>query len=141
MDEIKKTYTNGEITITWDPDLCNHSAICFRSLPNVFKPDSRPWIDMKGASTDEIARIVRLCPTRALTYSRNSEIIKEKTNKDKTKISILQDGPYLIEGNFEIFDENGNKIICEDGAAFCRCGDSYRKPFCDGSHNNSNFKG
>ncbi|MBP7239903.1 MAG: (4Fe-4S)-binding protein, partial [Saprospiraceae bacterium] len=30
---IKKEYSKDELTIVWQPDLCIHSAVCFRALP------------------------------------------------------------------------------------------------------------
>ena len=72
-DEITRTYTNGEVTVVWKPNLCQHSAICFRGLPKVFDPRKRPWVDPQGASTEEIVAQVRKCPSRALTYLLNEE--------------------------------------------------------------------
>ena len=43
-----KEYTNGEITIVWKPDLCTHSCICVNTLPKVYKPSERPWIQKEG---------------------------------------------------------------------------------------------
>ena len=31
--DIIKRYSNGEITVVWQPSLCVHSAICARGLP------------------------------------------------------------------------------------------------------------
>lgn len=139
MDTVKKNYTNGEVTVLWEPDLCNHSAICFRSLPNVFKPALRPWIEMDGASTEEIIKTVKRCPTKALTYKLNEKQMNNKQEQN-TVITILQDGPYLVDGTFKVIDNEGNVVVCEDGIALCRCGASKRKPFCDGSHTDINFK-
>lgn len=72
-DEITRTYTNGEVTVVWKPNLCQHSAICFRGLPKVFDPRRRPWVDPQGASTEEIVAQVQKCPSRALTYLLNEE--------------------------------------------------------------------
>ena len=72
-DEITRTYTNGEVTVVWKPNLCQHSAICFRGLPKVFDPRKRPWVDPQGASTEEIVAQVQKCPSRALTYLLNEE--------------------------------------------------------------------
>ena len=72
-DEITRTYTNGEVTVVWKPNLCQHSAICFRGLPKVFDPRKRPWVDPQSASTEEIVAQVRKCPSRALTYLLNEE--------------------------------------------------------------------
>ena len=32
----KIEYTNGELTIVWQPELCQHAGICVKMLPNVF---------------------------------------------------------------------------------------------------------
>ena len=40
----KREYSNGEVTIVWEPEACIHSAICAKGLPNVFRPKVRPWI-------------------------------------------------------------------------------------------------
>jgi uncharacterized Fe-S cluster protein YjdI len=140
MDPVKKSYTNGEVTVFWEPDLCNHAAICFRSLPNVFKPGHRPWIDLKGASNEEIIKTVKRCPTKALYYELNDKPMESKKEEPKTIITILQDGPYLIDGSFKVIDNDGNEVICDDGIALCRCGASKKKPFCDGEHTDINFK-
>lgn len=60
-------YTNGEITILWQPELCKHSGICFRGLGEVFDPRRRPWIDMSKAKTERIIEQVKKCPSGALS--------------------------------------------------------------------------
>ena len=40
--DIVKRYSNGEITVVWQPSLCVHSGICARGLPKVFDPKRRP---------------------------------------------------------------------------------------------------
>jgi len=70
----KREYTNGEITVKWDSDLCTGLGACKRGLPNVFNPDNRPWVNMAGATSAEIVEQVRQCPTRALLIlSKQSE--------------------------------------------------------------------
>lgn len=57
------------------------------------------------------------------------------------KISIRPNGPYIVEGDVEMFDPNGAK--CETGGqrfALCRCGASVKKPFCDGTHSKIGFQ-
>jgi uncharacterized Fe-S cluster protein YjdI len=68
-----KHYTNGEVTVTWKPDKCTHSAKCISGLPGVFDVDRNPWIDMKGATTDEIVTQVAMCPSGALSCHRNTD--------------------------------------------------------------------
>lgn len=38
---IKKEYTNGEVTIIWQPGLCQHAGICTKTLPNVYHPKKK----------------------------------------------------------------------------------------------------
>lgn len=148
MDKIIKKYTNGEITVIWKPHLCVHSTICFRELPAVFKPYHRPWIDPKGASTQQIIDTVSRCPTQALAYEWNN--IEETEDDQKTEsevlthpaekkivaeITLLDAGPLLIKGDFVIRDQNGMVIPTASVITLCRCGATNKNPFCDGSHN------
>ncbi len=71
MKSITKKYTNGEVTIIWKPDVCSHSAICFRGLPEVFDPRERPWIRPENSTTDDIINQVKKCPSGALSYYMN----------------------------------------------------------------------
>lgn len=62
----KRTYTNGEINVLWDSDLCTKCETCWRGLPQVFNPSARPWVNIEGASTEEIVEQVKQCPSGAL---------------------------------------------------------------------------
>ncbi len=66
--KITKKYTNGEVTVVWKPDICIHSTICFRGLPDVFDPRKRPWVTTEGAETQAIIEQVKQCPSGALSY-------------------------------------------------------------------------
>ena len=66
----EKKYSNGEITVRWQPHVCQHSAICFRGLPQVFDPRKRPWVNIAGATSDEIVVQVAQCPSGALSIIR-----------------------------------------------------------------------
>lgn len=58
-----------------------------------------------------------------------------------TKVTINNNGPIRLEGEFEIFDAQGNQYGLADRTAIflCRCGLSKDKPFCDGSHRGGGF--
>ncbi|HTB24479.1 MAG TPA: (4Fe-4S)-binding protein [Puia sp.] len=64
-------YANGEITVGWKPDFCQHSTRCWTQLPQVFKPTERKWIDPDGASPERIEQQVMECPSGALTFKFN----------------------------------------------------------------------
>ncbi|MDR1544137.1 MAG: (4Fe-4S)-binding protein [Prevotellaceae bacterium] len=70
--KIVKHYTNGEVTIVWKPDLCQHAAFCGKELPEVFKPKEKPWINPNGASTERIIKQVKRCPSGALSFIINN---------------------------------------------------------------------
>lgn len=70
-DEIKE-YSNGEITVVWNPSLCSHSARCVRGLPAVFDVKRRPWIDVMAADSEAIVRQVEQCPSGALSIKSDA---------------------------------------------------------------------
>ena len=57
----------------------------------------------------------------------------------KTKIQPTENGPYVIEGELEFVDADGNVVREETKVWLCRCGQSATKPFCDGSHRREGF--
>ena len=63
-------YTDGEITVTYDADVCTHAARCVKGLPSVFDAKRTPWIDPSGASADDVEAQVARCPSGALKFSR-----------------------------------------------------------------------
>ena len=71
--DIVKKYSNGEVTIVWQPAICQHSQRCFKGLPEVFDPSKRPWVDAEGASTDDIISQVKMCPSGALSFFMNEK--------------------------------------------------------------------
>ena len=70
MTDVVKRYSNGEVTVVWQPSLCIHSAICVGGLPTVFHPKELPWITLERATTDEIVRQVDQCPSGALSWEK-----------------------------------------------------------------------
>jgi uncharacterized Fe-S cluster protein YjdI len=66
-------YSNGEVTIIWQPGVCIHSGKCFRGLPEVFKPKEKPWIIPEGSTTEKIIAQVIRCPSGALSYFMNED--------------------------------------------------------------------
>jgi uncharacterized Fe-S cluster protein YjdI len=144
----KKEYSNGEVTIVWQPDLCIHATHCWKQLPQVFDPKKRPWVNAQGANTERIIEQVKKCPSGALGCYMNdekkSESEKKETGEKELKwipVTIIENGPLYVFGDVKIKDKDGKEIICEEKTAFCRCGASQNKPFCDGSHVKINFKG
>ena len=59
-----------------------------------------------------------------------------------TKITVRNNGPLRVEGEFTICDEQGNAydLAGRTMISLCRCGHSENKPFCDGSHKKVGFQ-
>ena len=66
-----KQYTNGEITVVWKPELCEHVGVCARGLPDVFNPRRRPWIELHHSDSGAVAAQVEKCPSGALSWFKN----------------------------------------------------------------------
>ncbi|MBC7892958.1 MAG: (4Fe-4S)-binding protein [Sphingobacteriaceae bacterium] len=131
---IIKHYSNGDVTVVWEPSKCIHSTLCFQGLPQVFNPRERPWIKIEGAGTERIVEQVKACPSGALSYFMNAEGNQETQTTDETVVEVLPNGPLLVYGNLTVRDREGQKTRKTKTTAFCRCGASRHKPFCDGSH-------
>lgn len=58
-----------------------------------------------------------------------------------TKITVKNNGSIKVEGDFDLFDMNGNKFDLSGRTAIslCRCGMSKNMPFCDGFHKECGF--
>ena len=61
------------------------------------------------------------------------------SSANKPGIIPAPDGPYLLTNLAECTSKNG-PVKIEGTAAFCRCGASANKPFCDGTHWSNNFR-
>ncbi|MCH9815345.1 MAG: (4Fe-4S)-binding protein [Actinomycetia bacterium] len=151
----KREYPADKLTVTWDSQTCIHSGICARALPGVFRPKERPWIDVAGATDEQIALAIDACPSGALGYRWHdtaqspveSEVRASQPNQtepetmaDDVTIQPLPDGPYEILGLVDLLDADGEVVRSAQKLFLCRCGASKTKPYCDGSHKEIGFK-
>ena len=56
-------------------------------------------------------------------------------------IKVRESGPFLVTGPVTLTDHLGNKydVAASANIALCRCGQSGKKPFCDGTHKTCGF--
>lgn len=55
------------LQVTWDKDVCIHSANCVKTLPQVFKVEQGQFvIDPAAASDSQVRAVVAACPSHAL---------------------------------------------------------------------------
>ena len=76
LKDVKKEYSNGEVTVVWQSAKCIHSGNCVRHLSKVFQPKEHPWIKIENATTDEIIEAVSKCPSGALSIFMNEAELK-----------------------------------------------------------------
>lgn len=59
---------------------------------------------------------------------------------EPTKITALDNGPFLVTGAFVVTDGAAQSYQSErEQVALCRCGQSSSNPFCDGTHAKISF--
>ena len=136
---IIKKYKKEELTIVWEPKKCIHAAVCVKELPGVYNPNAKPWIKPENASVDQLKSQIDNCPSGALSYEQI-----ETTNQIKnmnTEVELMKNGPLLVKGNVDIKSHDGTVVTKEKMTAFCRCGASANKPYCDGKHKQVGFEG
>lgn len=68
MGKRVQVYETPGITVTFDPNICTHSAQCVRGLPAVFDVSRRRWIRPELATPEQVAAQVALCPSGALQF-------------------------------------------------------------------------
>lgn len=136
----EKEYSNQDMTVIWKADTCIHSKKCWDGLEAVFNPNNRPWINMDGASTEAIKKQIDACPSGALSYRMNNGEATEVAATE-TKVDVLENGPLIVKGTILVTGIDGKTEVREKATAFCRCGASENKPYCDGKHKAAGFTG
>ena len=69
MTKKIQTYAAPGISVTFDPNLCQHTAKCLRGNPAVFDVSRARWIRPELATVGEVAAVIEACPSGALQYS------------------------------------------------------------------------
>ncbi len=146
-----REYATDEIVVGWNSDLCTHSARCFNELGSVFDPKARPWVNIEGATSEEIARQVDRCPSGALRWKREGEVswrphpsqgsAPVATIGPRSTVQVAKNGPLRVKGPVAVTLADGTVESHDRTVALCRCGHSQNKPYCDGSHISAGFEG
>ena len=68
---MNKEYSNGEITVMWQPHKCQHVGIFAKTLPQVYNPKAKPWIKVENATTPVLKNQIDQCLSGALSYYTN----------------------------------------------------------------------
>lgn len=131
-------YKGKDITIHDNRGVCSHRAHCTNYAPTVFQMGKEPWVDPDAQGAEETARVIEMCPSGALSYTKEGVLHKDWDHEPG--ILISKDGPYDVQGYVELEAPEGNKPESKEHYTLCRCGHSKNKPFCDGRHWRVRFK-
>lgn len=133
-----KDYASKDGVVTFDSTRCIHARECVRGLPAVFDPKARPWIAPANAGADELAAVIRRCPTGALSFRLPDGTAPEEPDARNTA-ALQPDGPTYLRGRL-VFNGDAATPVEHFRVAICRCGASANKPFCDGRHKDVGFR-
>src|SRR6478672_11774465 len=111
MSKRVQAYELGELTVTFDPNRCIHSAACIRAQPDVFDSAARPWIRLERGAPSDIVTAVHRCPTGALRAVLRGE--PEEIQPDPVTLRASRNGPLVVRGEIRVITENG-EVIAED---------------------------
>ncbi len=132
-------YRGQEIEVTYDLGRCIHASECVRTLPSVFDPKAKPWVNPDAATADQVAGAIHHCPTGALHFQRLDGGPAEQADRENS-VAVSPDGPLYLRGRVRILDSAGVILLEDSRVALCRCGASKSKPFCDNSHKDIGFQ-
>ena len=162
VPDRRDSYPGQQVTIFDNRGICQHSGLCSDRLPTAFRTDKEPFVAPSGGRMDELVRVVRDCPSGALSLAFDGEEARSLVDwhgQRERAIEITQDGPYRVTGAIPLIDATGADVPRADvpradvpradvpradvpraeGSsrehyALCRCGHSQNKPFCSGMH-------
>ncbi|MFW2380109.1 MAG: CDGSH iron-sulfur domain-containing protein [Acidimicrobiales bacterium] len=125
------TSSDGRLTIHDNRGLCAHAGYCTDNLASVFRLRTEPFVDADGATAEEIAAVIGMCPSGALSYTLDG--VDHRDRNDKTGVAYPPGGPYVLT-NVSLAGVEMPDGATEDHCTLCRCGASQNKPFCSGAH-------
>ena len=133
VPDRRELYTSrdGRLTIHDNRGLCAHAGRCTDNLASVFRLGTEPFIDPDGATAEEIAAVIAMCPSGALSYTLDG--VEHRDRNDQTAVAYPPGGPYVVT-NVSLAGTDMPEGATEDHCTLCRCGASQNKPFCSGAH-------
>ena len=120
--------------VRFDSGKCIHSRNCVLDRPDVFVPNVQgEWIRPDSASVEALMRLAINCPSGAITVERLDGGEAEAAPLVNT-VRVREDGPLALHGDLAIAGDKAFR------ATLCRCGQSQKKPYCDGTHTAAKFQ-
>lgn len=142
MTKRLQVYEAEGLIVTFDPNVCVHSAVCISALPAVFDVKEKRWIRPELGPANDVMAVVAKCPSGALQVVRAGQAPQKTapvTAAGAVEVRVKPNGPLLVRGQVQVIKENG-EVVDKVSCALCRCGGTGTAPFCDGSHNRIGFR-
>lgn len=126
-----KEYPGERISVSFETRRCLHAAECVRGLPEVFDTAARPWVRPDGAAAEQVAEIVRRCPSGALQYRTADGDGSSEAPDRPTTVVHSPAGQLVVRGDLRVESAEGTRA--ETRAVLCGCAASDLQPYCDHS--------
>ena len=111
---------------------CKHSRTV-RGKRNTF------WMCERSATDPSFPRYPRL-PVKSCRGYERTDGAPQETPDVPTTVQPRRNGPLFVRGDIEVINGEGEVIRRATRIAFCRCGQSNNKPYCDLSHRAVGFQ-
>jgi CDGSH-type Zn-finger protein len=131
----RQVYEGKGIVMTDDESLCAGYEFCdrFNGVWNEIRHTADPQL------REQLEHQIGLCPSGRLQFKRTRQGEPIEVHYEPT-IAAVPDGPLWVLGGIEVEGPDGTTYEVRNRQLLCRCGESKNKPFCDGTHWNTNFK-
>ncbi len=133
-----------DLVVTFDPNICRHAAECLRGLPAVFDVNRPDWIrlEVPGVWPEQVVDVVAKCPSGALQAVRAGQAPVKPLPFASPGVVVhpSKDGPIVVKGTVTLELPTGTSEERRAPFSLCRCGQTRRPPFCDGTHVQVGFK-
>ena len=130
-----KTFEGQAVVVKDDRSLCMHAGFCGNRVSNVWK--------MVGDTADtqvraQVMAMIEKCPSGALSYALEpeGELVEPSLPQE---IGVTPDGSLWVSGGITIERSDGQPFEPRNRVTLCRCGQSSKKPLCDGTHKDIGF--
>lgn len=133
-----RDYEGRDLVIHDNRTVCAHVGYCFREAPNVFDRGRQPWIKPdEGDPVEVVKAAIRHCPSGALSYTEEDE--RHDSWEREPALKVTRNGPYRVMGGPGLHGQVKVRPVVAEHYALCRCGESLRKPYYDGTHIKTGF--
>lgn len=128
-------YVGKEIIIHDNRGVCAHAGYCTDNSPAVFNVEKKPWIDPDAESADKIDKTIKMCPSGALSYTKDGVLHKDQDRKpsiesqkmDRTALSEAPNSRIMLVPNLsrrstirfvDVEDQKANHFVMEHTGIF-----------------------